>query len=87
MSEPVRRADGTINPHGRLRQEIADAIRERLEAADWGSLSLMPGVQPPQPWDHEPEYDGKVSIYELADAVLSKVLAHQCPTSSEETTG
>lgn len=73
MSEPVRRPDGTIDPNGHLRQNIADAIRERLEAADWGMQ--MPGVMPPQPWLHEPEYDGQVSIYELADAVLSAVLA------------
>jgi hypothetical protein len=71
MSEPVRRADGTIDPSGHLRQAIADAIRERLEASEM----QMPGVMPPQPWYHEPEFDGLVSIYELADAVLSAVLA------------
>ncbi|MBC2903158.1 hypothetical protein [Streptomyces cupreus] len=71
MSEPARYADGTINPHGHLRQAIADAIRERLEASE----KETPGGEPPQPWDHEPEYDGLVSIYELADAVLSAVLA------------
>jgi hypothetical protein len=81
MIEPVRRADGTIDPHERLRQDIADAIRTRLDAADWGAQ--MPGVMPPQPWASEPEYDGQVSIYELADAVLSAVLAHQPPVGSE----
>jgi hypothetical protein len=81
MTEPVRRADGTIDPHGHLRQDIADAIRDRLEASEM----QMPGVMPPQPWMSEPEYDGQVSIYELADAVLSAVLAHQRPVSSEET--
>lgn len=73
MSEPVRRADGTIDPHGHLRQDIADAISERLNASEM----QMPGVMPPQPWMSEPEYDGEVSIYELADAVLRTVLAHQ----------
>lgn len=80
MSEPVYHADGTIDPHGRLRQDIADAIRERLEASEM----QMPGVMPPQPWMSEPEYDGQVSIYELADAVLSAVLARQGPVRPDE---
>lgn len=80
MSEPVRHADGTTNPHGRLRQDIADAIRERLNASEM----QMPGVMPPQPWFHEPEFDGQVSIYELADAVLSAILAHRGPVRPDE---
>lgn len=73
MIKPVYRADGTIDPHGHLRQDIADAIRERLEASEM----RMPGVEPPQPWMNEPEFDGQVSIYELTDAVLSAVIERQ----------
>lgn len=83
MSEETQRADGTVDPRGRLRQDIADAVRNRLEASEMQT----PGVMPPQPWASEPEYDGQVSIYELADAVLSAVLAHQRPVGSEEKTG
>ena len=80
MSETVYRADGTIDPHGHLRQDIADAIRERLEASEM----QMPGVMPSEPWMNEPEYDGQVSIYELTEAVLSAVLARQGPVRPGE---
>lgn len=72
------------DPHRQLRWAIADAIRERLNASEM----QMPGVMPPQPWDSEPEFDGLVSIYELAAAVVDAVLAAGVPPvrPDEETT-
>lgn len=80
MTESFQRADGTVDPHGHLRRTIIQAIHDRLDA----SVPHGPDVEPPQPWASEPEYNGEVSIRELADAVLSAVLTHRRPVSSEE---
>lgn len=68
MSEPVH--VDPDDPHMLLRWAVADAIRDRLEA----SRSEDPDVR--RPWGDEPQYEGLVSIYELAEAVVDAVLAN-----------
>ena len=80
-NEPVRRIDGTIDPHGHLRETIVQAIHDRLDA----SVPHSPGAEPPQPWMNEPEYNGEVSIRELADAILSAVLTGPVRPDEEPT--